>query len=49
MQFMSRVVVGGTLSEATGGKFANGAASAAFARMVQQIGTAKPKREEAEN
>ena len=37
IQFMARVVVGGTLSEATGGKFANGAASAAFAWMVQLL------------
>ena len=36
---MSRVVIGGTLSEATGGKFANGAASAAFAWAVQAIGS----------
>ncbi|WP_444896249.1 Ig-like domain-containing protein [Microbulbifer sp. SSSA005] len=33
-----RAVIGGTLSEATGGKFANGAATAAFASLVNSIG-----------
>jgi proteasome lid subunit RPN8/RPN11 len=37
MQFMSRVVIGGTISDVTGGKFANGAASAAFAMVVQSV------------
>ncbi|TQV70790.1 hypothetical protein FKG94_20920 [Exilibacterium tricleocarpae] len=32
---MAKIVIGGTLSEATGGKFANGAVTAAFAAVVQ--------------
>ena len=38
--FMSRVVVGGTISKATGGKFANGAATAAFAAIVSSVAEA---------
>jgi RHS repeat-associated protein len=33
-KFIAKTVVGGTISEATGGKFANGAAGAAFAWVV---------------
>jgi RHS repeat-associated protein len=39
-EFLAKVVVGGTISEATGGKFANGAAGAAFATVVAVVGSA---------
>ncbi len=37
---LARVVVGGTLSEVTGGKFANGGATAAFAAVVSATASA---------
>ncbi len=36
--FISAAVIGGTISELTGGKFANGAASAAFVMVASKIG-----------
>ncbi|WP_028768309.1 hypothetical protein [Shewanella fidelis] len=39
--FITAAVIGGTVSEITGGKFANGAASAAFATVVSQVGLSK--------
>ena len=35
---ISRAVVGGTISQATGGKFANGAATAAFSAIASEVG-----------
>ncbi|WP_028768305.1 hypothetical protein [Shewanella fidelis] len=40
-RFITAAVIGGTVSEITGGKFANGAASAAFATVVSQVGLSK--------
>ena len=37
-RLITAAVIGGTVSELTGGKFANGAASAAFAAVVSQVG-----------
>ena len=38
-QFLAKITLGGTISKMTGGKFANGAQGAAFAMVVQHIGT----------
>ncbi|TQV70788.1 hypothetical protein FKG94_20910 [Exilibacterium tricleocarpae] len=40
---MAKIVIGGTLSEATGGKFANGAAYAAFSAIAQSAFTSNTR------
>jgi hypothetical protein len=40
-RLVAAAVIGGTVSELTGGKFANGAASAAFAAVISQVGLSK--------